>query len=80
LHHYESLSLGRHYAGARSVLESREVRRLRSRFGGVIAQDPFYSPLASVQPGREWLPAFPPRGQLPILGPAAAPLKHPVAN
>ena len=61
LHHYESLSLGRHYAGSRAVLESQEVRRLRGRFGSVIEADPFYSPSASLQPGREWQPAFPPR-------------------
>ncbi len=61
LHHYESLSLGRHYAGPRAARESVEVQRLRQRFSGVIAADPFYSPLASLQPGREWQPAFPPR-------------------
>ena len=61
LHHYESLSLGRHYAGPRAARESVEVQRLRRRFAGVIADDPFYSPLASLQPGREWQPAFPPR-------------------
>jgi GT2 family glycosyltransferase len=61
LHHYESLSLGRHYDGARAGLESQEVRRLRARHGAVIAADPFYSPNASLQPGREWQPAFPPR-------------------
>jgi GT2 family glycosyltransferase len=61
LHHYESLSLGRHYEGARAGLESHEVRRLRARHGAVIAGDPFYSPNASLQPGREWQPAFPPR-------------------
>jgi GT2 family glycosyltransferase len=61
LHHYESLSLGRHYEGARAGLESHEVRRLRARHGAVIAADPFYSPNASLQPGREWQPAFPPR-------------------
>ena len=67
LHHYESLSLGRHYAGARAARESVEVQRLRQRFAGVIAADPFYSPLASLQPGREWQPAFPPREQLHAL-------------
>jgi GT2 family glycosyltransferase len=61
LYHFESLSLGRHYAGARASRESFEVRRLRSRFADVIADDPFYSPLASLQPGREWQPGFPPR-------------------
>jgi O-antigen biosynthesis protein len=65
LHHYESLSLGRHYAGERAVLESLEVRRLRARWGSVIASDPFYNPQASLEPGREWQPAFPPRAAPP---------------
>jgi hypothetical protein len=62
LFHYESLSLGRHYAGARAGLESLEVRRLRARWANVIEADPFYNPLASLEPGREWQPGFPPRG------------------
>ncbi len=68
LHHYESLSLGRHYAGDRAGLESIEVRRLRARFADVIATDPFYSPLASLQPGWEWQPGFPPRGHPAAIG------------
>jgi GT2 family glycosyltransferase len=59
--HYESLSLGRHYGGGRAALESKEVQRLRSRWADVIAHDPCYNPLASLEPGREWQPAFPPR-------------------
>ncbi len=62
LFHYESLSLGRHYGGSRAALESVEVHRLRQRWAGVIAADPCYNPLASLEPGREWQPAFPPRG------------------
>jgi GT2 family glycosyltransferase len=61
LWHYESLSLGRHYAGDRAGLEAREVRRLRALWPEVIAADPFYNPSASLEPGREWQPAFPPR-------------------
>jgi GT2 family glycosyltransferase len=61
LYHYESLSLGRHYAGARAALEATEVRRLQERWGSVIADDPFYNPQASLEPGREWQPAFVPR-------------------
>jgi GT2 family glycosyltransferase len=60
LHHYESLSLGRHYEGVRSGLEALEVRRLRDRWAAVIADDPFYSPNASRMPGREFQPGFPP--------------------
>ena len=61
LWHYESLSLGRHYAGVRAGLEALEVRRLRALWPEVIAADPFYNPSASLEPGREWQPAFPPR-------------------
>ncbi len=59
--HYESLSLGRHYSGSRAALESLEVRRLQTRWPDAIAADPFYNPLASLEPGREWQPGFPPR-------------------
>jgi GT2 family glycosyltransferase len=78
LHHYESLSLGRHYQGGRAALESQEVRRLRARHGAVIAADPFYSPNASLQPGREWQPAFPPRPKPRAMGAPAEPAKPPV--
>jgi GT2 family glycosyltransferase len=61
LYHFESLSLGRHYGGARAALEQREVRLLRTRWAACIEDDPFYNPLASLEPGREWQPAFPPR-------------------
>jgi GT2 family glycosyltransferase len=61
LHHYESLSLGRHYRGARAGLEAVEVRRLRDSWQSVIAADPFYNLQASIEPGREFQPAFPPR-------------------
>ncbi len=61
LHHYEGLSLGRHYSGARAALESLEVRQLRERWAATIAHDPFYHPCASLEPGREFQPGFPPR-------------------
>ncbi len=61
LYHFESLSLGRHYHGERAALEVREVRRLRDRWQSAIANDPFYNPQASLEPGREFQPAFPPR-------------------
>jgi GT2 family glycosyltransferase len=80
LHHYESLSLGRHYAGGRAALEAAEVQRLRHRFGAVIAADPFYSPLASLQPGREWQPAFPPRAHPHAVGSAPHPPNPPAAG
>jgi hypothetical protein len=61
LFHYESLSLGRHYQGERAALEATEVNRLRQRWAGMIAADPFYNPQASTELGREFQPAFPPR-------------------
>ena len=61
LYHYESLSLGRHYQGSRAALEAVEIARLRERWAGVIADDPFYNPRASLIPGQEFQPAFPPR-------------------
>jgi hypothetical protein len=81
LHHYESLSLGRHYAGGRAELEGVEVRRLRDRWADMIAADPCYNPLASLEPGREWQPAFCPRPSLPSLGRiTATPAKAPAED
>jgi hypothetical protein len=61
LYHIESRSLGRHYQGARAALEAVEVQRLRARWPAMIAADPFYNPQASLEMGREFQPAFPPR-------------------
>jgi GT2 family glycosyltransferase len=61
LYHHESLSLGRHYEGARAGLEALEVARLRARWAGTIADDPYYNPNASLEPWRLWQPGFPPR-------------------
>jgi GT2 family glycosyltransferase len=61
LYHYESLTLGRHYQGIRANLEALEVQRLRARWAVPLADDPYYNPQASLEPGREWQPAFPPR-------------------
>ncbi len=61
LFHIESRSLGRHYQGARAALEAVEVQRLRAGWPGMIAADPFYNPQASLETGREFQPAFPPR-------------------
>ena len=73
LFHYESLSLGRHYQGERAGLEAVEVRRLRALWGNAIADDPFYSPSASLEPGREFQPGFPPR-RTPLSWIAGSPL------
>ena len=59
--HYESLSLGRHYAGERAGLEAREVRLLRELHGPALAADPFHSASLSLELGAEHEPAFPPR-------------------
>ncbi len=59
--HYESLSLGRHYAGDRAGLEVPEVRLLRTLHGAALAADPFHSANLSLEQGAEDKPAFPPR-------------------
>jgi len=61
LYHMESRSLGRHYHGARAALEAVEVQRLRASWPEMITADPFYNPQASLETGREFQPAFPPR-------------------
>ena len=61
LTHYESLSLGRHYAGARAALEALEVRLLRALHAPALADDPFHSQNLSLELGAEDQPAFPPR-------------------
>ena len=65
MYHFESLSLGRHYSGARAGLEATEVRRLREAWNVRIAADPFYHPCASLELGRAFEPGFPPR-QTPL--------------
>ena len=65
MYHFESLSLGRHYQGARAGLEAREIHRLRDRWAFRIMADPFYHPCASLEMGREFDPGFPPR-QTPL--------------
>ena len=65
MYHFESLSLGRHYQGARSGLEAIESRKLRDRWASRIMADPFYHPCASLEMGREFHPGFPPR-QTPL--------------
>ncbi|HJS84637.1 MAG TPA: glycosyltransferase [Acetobacteraceae bacterium] len=59
--HYESLSLGHHFSGERAALEREEVRRMRQRWADVVAADPFHNPNLSLERGREWETAFPPR-------------------
>ena len=59
--HYESLSLGHHFSGERAAVEREEVRRMRQRWPEVVAADPFHNPNLSLERGREWELAFPPR-------------------
>lgn len=61
LHHHELRTYGSHYAGERAPFEETEVARMRARWAGMIAEDPFHSPNLDLVPGREWEPAFPPR-------------------
>ncbi|HEX8927889.1 MAG TPA: glycosyltransferase family 2 protein, partial [Actinomycetota bacterium] len=61
LHHHELRTYGSHYAGERAQFHGREVARIRARWAGVIAEDPFHSPNLDLATGREWEPAFPPR-------------------
>lgn len=61
LHHHELRTYGSHYAGERAQFHDTEVARMRIRWAGVIAEDPFHSPNLELTTGLEWEPAFPPR-------------------
>jgi len=61
LHHDELRTYGSHYAGERALFEETEAARMRARWAGVIADDPFHNPNLDLAAGREWEPAFPPR-------------------
>jgi GT2 family glycosyltransferase len=63
LYHHELRTYGSHFAGERAQFHETEVARLRARWAGVIAEDPFHSPNLSLSAGREWEPAFPPRSR-----------------
>ena len=64
--HYESVSLGHHFSGARAAQEASELLRMRTRWAGVCRNDPFHSPNLSQERGAEWELAFPPRVQPPL--------------
>jgi GT2 family glycosyltransferase len=81
LRHYESASLGHHFAGDRAGLEQFEVSRMRARWQAACAADPFHNPNLSLQRGHEWGLAFPPRISKPFAlahhpGQGAAPARH----
>lgn len=70
LHHHELRTYGSHYAGERAEFQETEAARMRARWAGVIAEDPFHSPNLSLSTGREWEPAFPPRSRAAQAAPA----------
>jgi hypothetical protein len=68
LTHFETISLGSHYEGARGGLRRQELDRLLARWAGVMAADPFHNPNLSLQMGHEWDPDLPPRITKPFGG------------
>ncbi len=78
--HYELLSLGHHFSGERAAVERDEVRRMRQRWPEVVAADPFHNPNLSLERGREWETAFPPRLRKATWLAAPAPLPLPLAG
>ncbi|WP_376087997.1 glycosyltransferase family 2 protein [Roseomonas sp. CCTCC AB2023176] len=65
LHHHELQTYGNHYAGERAAHQAAEVARMRARWAPLVAEDPFHNPNLSLEFGREWEPAFPPRAPGP---------------
>lgn len=61
LTHYESLSLGNHYTGARAGKERQEILSIRSKYKTTCDNDPFYNPNLSLQRGMDGKLAFPAR-------------------
>jgi GT2 family glycosyltransferase len=59
--HYESVSLGHHFAGARAEREAAELLAMRTRWANICRNDPFHNPNLSQERGAEWELAFPPR-------------------
>ncbi len=64
--HYESVSLGHHFSGARAAQEAAELLRMRTRWAGICRNDPFHNPNLSQERGAEWELAFPPRVRPPF--------------
>jgi GT2 family glycosyltransferase len=61
LFHYESLSLGHHYAGEAAPREKLDIALIWQRWGGICRDDPYYNPNLSLEFGTDWQPGFPPR-------------------
>ena len=70
LHHHELRTYGSHYAGERAPFREAEAGRIRRRWAGVIADDPFHNPNLDLTAGREWSPAFPPRSPFGRVAPS----------
>ena len=70
-YHHESVSVGRPESPERTEKFAHEIKLMRSLWGAVLDNDPFYSPNLSLEPGRLYQLADPPRSIRP--GSAAAP-------
>lgn len=67
LYHHELQTYGSHYSGDRAGFHDIEAARLLQRWARVCTADPFHNPNLSLEPGREWELAFPPRiGLVPV--------------
>ena len=65
--HYESVSFGHHFSGARAAQEASELLRMRTRWTEICRNDPFHNPNLSQERGAEWELAFPPRVLPPLM-------------
>lgn len=65
LKHHESKSLNRHDAPERASEFGREVLLMKVRWGPLLGADPFYNPNLSLELGRDYQVAFPPRASKP---------------
>jgi GT2 family glycosyltransferase len=63
--HLESSTRGRDLAPDRAARFARELAMLRSRWGDVLANDPYYSPILSLDPIPFSALAWPPRDRSP---------------
>jgi hypothetical protein len=61
LYHYESASLGPHNSPERTEQFQREVAFMMERWGSVLTSDKNYNPNLSLEGGRYFELAFPPR-------------------
>jgi GT2 family glycosyltransferase len=64
VYHLESVSLGRHDSPERAANFAEEVQMMRNLWGSYLDNDPYYSPNLSLDPGKSFTLAFPPRKRL----------------